>query len=73
MTSTLAMFLIYFSILFRAYMWHGAHTHECGACGDVKRVLDPRSWSYRSLSCVLGMHLGPLQKEHKLLTAKPSL
>lgn len=40
MNSTLAMFLIYFSILFRAYMWHGAHTHECGACGGVKRVLD---------------------------------
>lgn len=40
MTSTLVMFLIYVSILFRAYMWHGAHTHECGACGGVKRVLD---------------------------------
>lgn len=76
MTCTLEMFLIYFSIVFRAYMRLGAHTHVCGARGGVKRVLDPPpppAGVTSSLSCTLGMHLGPLQKEHRLLTAKSSL
>lgn len=33
----------------------------------------PRARVTRSLSCMLGMYLGPLQKEHRLLTAKSSL